>query len=87
MTLAIYSWIQRGICTQTIMTREPLIFVFRKPSGIRKIRVPARNFPDIFIFIFIGHFKTFLKKISQRVHQLKKKLVRVYGCRMSMAVE
>ena len=38
---------------QTIQTREPLIFVFQALSGMRKIRVPAQNFPEFFFLLAI----------------------------------
>ena len=61
---SLYYWIQ-GIFA-TVLTREPLIFVFQGPSGMRKTWVPALNSPDF----FYGPFFNLLNIFSHGVHQL-----------------
>ena len=45
-------------CMTKILTHKTLIFVFHGPSRIRKTWVPALNFPDFFIGLFLP-FKQF----------------------------
>ena len=72
----------------SILTREPLIFVFYGPSGIRKTRVPAWNFLRHF---FISHlFKTFktlfhIRYTNFQTTWLSIWLSHINGCRMTRA--
>ena len=85
--LTTYFEIQRGVCMQTILTREPLIFVFQGFSGIRKMWVPARNVLDIFwLAIFFLTFSTFLFYIGYTNFQTSSQsiwLSHSNGCRMT----